>query len=266
MPATVAARILRIPLLIHESDSAPGRANLWAGKFAARIALSWPEAAQFFSKEKTAVTGQPVRKEIVMPAKHGAREYLGITEDIPVIYICGGSQGAQIFNDAIVDILPQLIQKYQIIHQTGRRNFAAVSSRAKIVLENNPNAARYRPFDYLNDIALKMVAGVTTLVISRAGSTIFEIAAWGLPSIIIPIALSHNDHQKENAFNYARTGSALVIEEENMTSHVLLYEIERIFSRPEELKKMGESARAFFKPDAARQIAEEILRIALSHE
>lgn len=266
IPAVLAARLLRIPILVHESDSVPGRANVWAGKFADRVAVSWPESAQFFPKAKTAITGQPVRNEILMPAKHGAFEYLGLNERIPVVYISGGSQGARIFNDALLDILPQMVEKYQIIHQTGQKNLTEVSGRAKVILEKNAYAERYKPFDYLNDLALKMVAGVTSLAISRAGSSIFEIAAWGLPSIIVPITNSNADHQRENAFNYARKGACVVIEEENLTPHLLLSEIDRLFLRPEEMKKMGESARAFWRGGAADQIAHETLRIALEHE
>ncbi|MBX4189532.1 hypothetical protein KW785_03000, partial [Candidatus Parcubacteria bacterium] len=109
-------------------------------------------------------------------------------------------------------------------------------------------------------------AGVASVVISRAGSTIFEIAAWGLPSIIIPIPRAVSHDQEKNAFAYARAGACVVVEEKNLTPHILLSEIERILTRTEEREKMTTAAKAFYKPDAAKKIAEEILKIALSHE
>ena len=111
-----------------------------------------------------------------------------------------------------------------------------------------------------------MSAGVATLVISRAGSTIFEIAAWGKPSIIIPITETNGDHQRKNAYAYAREGAAVVVEEKNMTSSVLFSEIERLMGDEPLRAKMQAAARAFFKPGAAERIAQEAIRIALGHE
>ena len=102
---------------------------------------------------------------------------------------------------------------------------------------------------------MRMSAGAATIVISRAGSTIFEIAAWGLPSIIIPITNSNGDHQRRNAFNYSRRGACVVIEEENLSSHLLLSEINRLMDDESSRKKMGEAAKNFFKSDAADKIA-----------
>jgi UDP-N-acetylglucosamine--N-acetylmuramyl-(pentapeptide) pyrophosphoryl-undecaprenol N-acetylglucosamine transferase len=265
-PTLLAAKILRIPVVIHESDSVPGRANLWAGKFADRIALSYVEAAEYFDKNKTAYTGQPVRKEIATPAVSGAYEYLNLRKDIPVIFITGGSQGAQIINEVILGALPELLEKYQIIHQTGNNKLKDISETAEVILEKNPNRDRYKVFGYLNDLSMRMSAGVASLVISRAGSTIFEIAAWGLPSIIIPITDSNGDHQTKNAFNYARTGATVVIEEKNLSPHILLSEIERIIKSKSEQAKMREAAKSFYHPDAAQKIAREIVSIALAHE
>lgn len=265
-PTLLAAKLLRIPVVIHESDSTPGRANLWAGKFANRIALSYIEAAGYFDKSKTAYTGQPVRKEVATPAMNGAHEYLNLKEDVPVILILGGSQGARIINEIILDALPELVEKYQIIHQTGNSNVKEVSETADIILEKNSNKNRYKAFGYLNDLAIRMSAGVASLVISRAGSTIFEIAAWSLPSIIIPITDSNGDHQTKNAFNYARTGATVVIEEKNLSPHVLLSEVERIMENKAEQEKMKKAAHGFYHPDAAQKIAKEIVSIALAHE
>ena len=265
-PAMVAARFLGIPVVIHESDSHPGKVNLWAGKFAKRVALSYPEAAKYFKEDKVALTGNPVRKGITIAVKSGAFEYLDMEENIPVIFILGGSQGSQRINESILDALPELVKKYQVIHQTGNKNYQDMQKMSDIALEASPFKSRYKPFDYLNDLAMKMSAGAASLVISRSGSTIFEIASWGLPSILIPIPESISHDQTTNAFSYARTGAADVIEENNLTTEILLSEIEKILSNPELQAKMAAAAKAFAKPDAAKKIAEQIIDIALTHE
>lgn len=265
-PALFAARILRIPVMIHESDAAPGRVNTWAGKFAKRIAVSWEETAHYFPKDRVAVTGLPIRKIIAEPAKEGAYEFLKLDHSVPTILILGGSQGAQLINTIVVDALKELVEKYQIIHQTGDKNFDDVTSRAAVVIKDSPYKDRYRPFPFLNELALKMSAGVAKIVISRAGSTIFEIASWGIPSIIIPFDKSNADHAKKNAYNYARTGSCSVIEEMNLTPNILISEIDRVISNPTKYEEMRKNAELFGERNGAEIIAKEIIDIGLSHE
>ncbi len=265
-PTLLAARLFRIPVVIHESDAVPGRVNAWAGKFAVKIAVSFPEAAAYFPKEKVAFTGNPVRRAALLPSREGAHEYLQLKHELPVLLVLGGSQGAQAINDAILSALPALVEKYQIVHQTGASNFADVSGRAKLILQDSPYAERYKPFGYLNDLAMRMSAGATALVISRAGSTIFEVAAWGVPSIMIPLPGSAGDHQTQNAYSYARAGAAVVVDQNNLTPGLLVAEVNRILSDETLVRKMGEAARSFSRPDAAKVIATALLDIALSHE
>jgi UDP-N-acetylglucosamine--N-acetylmuramyl-(pentapeptide) pyrophosphoryl-undecaprenol N-acetylglucosamine transferase len=265
-PAVFAARILRIPVIIHESDSFPGRLNLWASKFAWHVAISWPEAAEYLPKEKTALTGQPIRKEILHGDANGAHEFFKLKSELPIILVLGGSQGAEKINDIIVDTLPVLLSRYQIIHQTGINNLEVVTSRAKLLMENNPNMERYVPMPYLNNLSTRMAAGCADIIISRAGSAIFEIASWGIPSIIIPITNSNGDHQRKNAFNYARNGACEVVEESNLTEHLIVSEIDKILSSPQKLAHMKENALLFATPDAALKIAQSAVDIALTHE
>lgn len=265
-PAVLAARILRIPIIVHESDSSPGRLNAWASKFADRIAISWPEAGEYLPKDKVALTGQPIRKEILEGATDGAHDFFKLDPNIPTILILGGSQGAEKINDAIVDVLMELLPKYQIIHQTGPTHINDVTGRAKLVMETSQYIVRYRPIAFLNNLTTRMAVGVSSLVISRAGSTIFEIASWGLPSIIIPITKSNGDHQRKNAFNYARAGACEVIEESNLTPHVLTSLIDKIMSSKEKQEQMSKNAKAFTNPNAAEMIAQAALDIAFSHE
>lgn len=264
-PVLFAARILGIPVIIHESDSHPGRVNLWAGRFAQKIAVSYKQAAEFFPKEKVAFTGNPVRKEIITSIKDGAREYLKLDNELPVILILGGSQGSQKINDAIIDILPELVKKYYIIHQTGKDNIEEITNTAAVILNESMHRDRYKPFAYLNSLALRMSAGASNLVISRAGSQIFELALWQVPSIIIPIPPEISHDQTSNAFAYAASGACSVIEEVNLAPHILAAEIERIIEKPGISDAMKNGAAAFAHKDAADTIAREILHIALSH-
>ncbi|MGB8816212.1 MAG: UDP-N-acetylglucosamine--N-acetylmuramyl-(pentapeptide) pyrophosphoryl-undecaprenol N-acetylglucosamine transferase [Minisyncoccia bacterium] len=265
-PVLFSAKILRIPLVIHESDSVPGKTNLWAGKFAKKIAISYPETAKYFDKTKTAYTGNPIRESIQNVSVAGSREILGLTEKIPTILVLGGSLGAQIINDAIIQILPKLVEKYYVIHQTGKSNISEVIKITDVILTDSKFKDRYRPFDYLNDLNLSVASSSSNLIISRAGSTIFEIANWGIPSIIIPITNSNGDHQRENAYNYARSGGAIVMEEANLEPNILLSEINRLLENQNLLEKMSKGAKSFSKNDSAEIIAKEIINIGLSHE
>ena len=266
-PALFAARVLGIPVVIHESDSAPGRVNKWAGHFAKRIAVSFKEVAEYFPKKTVAWTGQPIRSEIEKPTeKNEALNYFKFESNVPVILILGGSQGAELINNTVVDALPRLVKNYQVIHQTGVKNFKTVAERAEVALTDSQNKTRYAPIPYLNNLQIKMAAGASTIIISRAGSTLFEIASWGLPSILIPFTESNADHAQKNAFSYARAGACSVIEEMNMTANILSSEIERITGDKEIWERMAQSAQAFNKPGAAAKIARELVDIALSHE
>ncbi len=268
-PPLFAAKLLRIPVVIHESDSKPGKVNLWASKFAVKIAVSYPEAANYFKvdKKKIAFTGNPIRREVMAPSENGAREYFQLEPNMPVIVIIGGSQGAQMINDIIVEGLPELLNKYQIIHQTGKANLDEIKQTTGEILRQHPHKSRYHPIDFLNESALRMMSSVANIIVSRAGSgAIFEIAAWGVPSIIIPLPHSVSHDQTSNAFTYARTGAASVIEENNLSAHVVIAEINRINDNPKIAEAMRAQAKAFAKPFAADTIADALLDIALSHE
>lgn len=275
VPVVFATKLFRIPLVIHESDTVPGRANAWAAKYAQRIAISYPESADHFEKitEKRkkkpsiALTGNPIRHELQTTAPAGAHEFLKLEEGIPTILVLGGSQGAQVINETLIETLPRLLDKYQVLHQTGPALHDITRGTADIILENNPLKERYHAFPFLNVIAMRMAAGAADLIISRAGSgSIFEIAAWGKPSILVPIPTDVSHDQEKNAFAYARAGATLVVEQANLTPNLLVSEIERLFAEPEELAEMGKKASAFARPDAAAKIAQEVLDVALEHE
>jgi len=270
VPTILAARLLRIPVIIHESDSKPGRASLLAASWAKKIAISFESAADYFPKNvqsKIARTGIPIRKALMRVETEGARQYLGLEKEIPTILIIGGSQGSQKINETVLSSLPTLVSFVNIIHQTGQLHFKDVESVSRVILTNNPHADRYHPLNYLSEISLQRAAGVTDLVVSRAGAnSIAEIGLWKKPSILIPIPEAVSHDQRSNAYAYAKTGAAVVIEEKNLTPNLLVSEIKRITNDPELAKRMSTLAEGFTDPDAARILAREVLNLALAHE
>lgn len=270
VPVVLAAAILRIPIIIHESDAKPGRANLLAARFATKIAISFDSAAAMFPEKtrgKIARTGIPIRKALMRTEKEGARQYLGLESNIPTILILGGSQGAQKINEVVLSALPDLVSSSNVIHQTGQAHFKSVEAIAKVSLADSSHASRYHPINYLNEISLQRAAGAADIVVSRAGAnSISEIGFWKKPAILIPIPESVSHDQRTNAYSYAQTGAAFVLEEENLTPHLLVSEVRRILADPELAKQMGVLAEGFTNPDAARILAREALSIALSHE
>lgn len=268
-PTLVAARILMIPVIIYDADATPGKVSLYAAKFARWIGVAHPDAPNRFPaayRSKIALIGHPIRREIEAPANEGAKEFLDMDQSVPTVFVLGGSQGAQAINDAITDTLTLIIDRYNIVHQTGAANLASTKALAEVLLKDNRNKEHYRAFGIMNSLALRMVAGSSSLIICRAGSgTIFEIASWGLPSILIPIPESISHDQTKNAFSYARTGAAVVLEQKNLTPHLLAAEIDRIMGSAELRQSMSEKAKAFSRPDAARKIARLLLDTALEH-
>ena len=270
VPTVFAAHLLRIPIVIHESDAKPGRANLLAAPWADKIAISFDSSAAFFPtkvQKRIARTGIPIRKALTRVETEGARQYLGLEQGVPTVVILGGSQGAVKINETVLSALPELVALANIIHQTGPANFQSVEAVSKVVLSGNPHASRYHPFNYLDQVSMQRAAGVADLVISRAGATsIAEIGLWKKPAILIPIPESVSHDQRTNAYAYARTGAAIVLEEENLASHLLVAEVKRLLDDHELAARMGKAAEGFTDPDAARILAREVLALALPHE
>lgn len=259
-PTLFAARILSIPVIVHESDTVPGRTTLWAGKFAFRVAVSYPEAAQLYPKERTALTGQPIRDELLPPADF-KRTYQ--KKDRPVILIFGGSQGSQIINNAILTVLPTLLSSYDIVHQVGKENVAQIKAVTEQLLKDHDFKDRYYAEGFLN---IAHFYPKVDLVITRAGSAMFEMVAWQLPMIVIPISETVSRDQRSNAYAMASHGFATVLEENNLSPNILLSTISRILDSEQNYNAMIKNT-AFFENSltASTVIAREIIRIGLSH-
>ncbi len=266
-PAMFAAKLLRIPVIIHESDIIPGRVNTWIADYATKIAISYPEAATHFSrKDRIALTGQPIRKALLEMPKEDPYQELGLEPGVPVILVLGGSQGSAKINEHVIDILPRLVDRCQVVHQTGEANLEWMKKRAEGALPGHPHASRYHPAAFLDPKTMRLAAKASSLVVSRAGSAIFEIAIWEKPSILIPLAIARDDHQRANAYSYARTGACTVIEEANLRPELFYSVIESIMLSAEIQTKMIDGAKTFTKTDAADKIARAILAIASAHD
>ncbi|RJQ29992.1 UDP-N-acetylglucosamine--N-acetylmuramyl-(pentapeptide) pyrophosphoryl-undecaprenol N-acetylglucosamine transferase [Candidatus Parcubacteria bacterium] len=268
LPVVISSWFYRIPVIIHESDAAPGLTNLLSGKFSSRIAVSFDRALSYFNPQKTACIGAPIRPALLSnrPEKETAKEELGFNPKEPLVLILGGSQGSQRIDEFIVSNLQGLIQTTQVLHQTGTANYADTERLARAALADVPVktevAHRYQAIGFL-DQNLKNALVAADLVVSRAGSgTIFEIAAFGKPSILIPLLESANNHQRINAYEFAKTGAAIVIEEENLLPGIFINQLRNVLKNKNLSNKMSIAAGQFFRSGAAEILAREIFRIA----
>jgi UDP-N-acetylglucosamine--N-acetylmuramyl-(pentapeptide) pyrophosphoryl-undecaprenol N-acetylglucosamine transferase len=262
--------IFFIPLYLHESDAVPGTVNLIFKKFAKKIFLSFESASEYFPKGKTIICGNPIRKELLnLPNKEETKKLLKLS-DRPVLTIVGGSQGAVSINDLVLDCLDKLLEKLEVIHQTGIKNFSTVLKEAEIVfkeiIKDEEKRKYYHPVPFFKEKetpdfdSWRDILAVTDLIISRAGSgLIFEISACGLPSILIPYPYASKNHQKKNAYEYFKTGACLVLEEENLKPNIFTELIFQIIFDEKKKNEMREKAIAFSKPQAGELIAKFIL-------
>ncbi|HCC60003.1 MAG: hypothetical protein A2402_02220 [Candidatus Staskawiczbacteria bacterium RIFOXYC1_FULL_37_43] len=257
-----AARILRIPVFLHESDIVPGLSNQKTSKWAKKIFISFPKT-EYFDSKKTILTGNPIRSEILDGDAKVAGEIFNLTFEKPVFLITGGSQGAEAINDFVLRVLNDFLKDFELIHVTGPANIKETEAEAEVIIDKNLEKY-YHPIGFLDEEKIKHVYKAADIALSRAGSgSIFEIAACGKPSILIPLPTAAANHQAKNAYVYAETGAALVIEQENLTPNFFMHELRLIFLRPEKLEQMQKAALSFAKPVAARSIAREILEFLM---
>lgn len=264
IPVILVALIYRIPLMIHESDSRPGLANQLVARYASRVALSFPSAKKYFpERSTTAVVGNPIRRAIVGGSHSAAEEEFSIFLKRPVLLVMGGSQGSQIINKMTLSAIRELVNEYEIIHQAGKENFEGVKGEASVILSKS-EGTYYHPYANFDDRMLRNAYAAADVIISRAGAgSIFEIAASEKPSILIPLKNSAQEHQRQNAYEYAQNGAAIIIEEDNLTPSVFLNEIRKLMGDEPRRKTMGERAKTFAKIDAAEVIARELLNLGL---
>lgn len=265
VPILTAARLLTIPVVIHESDAVPGRANKLAIKNARYIGIAYDDAAQFFPEEKTALIGIPMRSEL-KNTSDDPFSTLGIPNDKPLIYITGGSLGAERVNELVLKSLDELLPNYRIFHQTGDIHAEQLKLTAQALLQRSPLLENYYIQGSVDADMVSDLMKAASIVITRAGSTtLFEIAYHGKPSIIIPIPEDVSRDQRTNAYAYARGGSAIVLEEHNLTSGLLTQEINTIMADTDKYNEMSLAAKNIFIDGAAAKISNILISIGTEH-
>ncbi|OGC38204.1 hypothetical protein A2V54_01435 [candidate division WWE3 bacterium RBG_19FT_COMBO_53_11] len=259
-PVVLAAYFLRIPAVTHEQTVVFGWANRFISLFAKRIFVSWRSSLRYFPSRKTVLTGNPVRREVFEERAPRFRFKNGL----PVVYVTGGKQGSHVINEAIRGALSQFLEKYNLIHQTGSSERFQDYQKLSILKNQLPKKLqdRYILQEYFGLDEIGSVYSATALVIGRAGAnTVTELAALGKPAILIPIPWVSRREQFLNAQILAERGAAVVLEEERLSSRVLLQELETVFSNIKEYQKAVGEARKLTNPAAAVQIASEIISL-----
>ena len=255
---TYSAKLLKIPVFIHESDVVPGLSNRKTSKWAERVYTSFPKT-EYFDLDKVIVVGNPIRKELLEGDTKKAEELFNLTFQKPVVLFLGGSQGAEAINDFVLLVLNDLLKDFEVLHVCGREKLKETEAESQVVI-NKDLERYYHPVAFLDEEKLKHAYKAADFIISRSGSgSIFEIAAIGKPSILVPLPGAAADHQSKNAYAYAESGAALVIEQDNLKPNFFMQRFNSIFLHPEALEKMAEDALRFSKPLAAKAVAREIL-------
>ena len=265
---SIVAKWYNIPILMHESDAIPGKANLLTSKISTRIGLSFNESAEYFkiNKDKIALIGNPVRASILAGINDESinKKSLNLDETIITLLVIGGSQGAVRLNDFILNNLKTLLREVQIIHQTGSNWYNEVVNEFEFLKSNlsDVQIKRYHPYPFLSTQNYRNALKISDCIFSRASSgAIFEIAAFNKPSILYPLKESANDHQRINAYAYARTGAAIVMEEENLLPSLFLDNLKKILYAKDVKNKMILAAKDFSRPRAAELLAKEIFEL-----
>ncbi|MBN2353382.1 MAG: undecaprenyldiphospho-muramoylpentapeptide beta-N-acetylglucosaminyltransferase [Spirochaetales bacterium] len=255
VPPVLAARLLGIPIITHESDFDPGLATRINARCAEKILLSYPETARYFSsrlRAKVVVTGNPVRAAILSGDAARGRELVGCPAVLPLVLTLGGSLGSAAVNDLVSSIAQRLCRRAFLVHQTGR----AGDSTAGLPHD------RYFARPFFSE-ELPHLLAAAALVISRAGAnTLWELAAAGKPSILIPLPekKSRGD-QIRNARVFEDAGAAVVLDEEKVRPADLLAIVEKLLDNNDSLRRMADEARRLFVSDSSERIADEILAL-----
>ncbi len=249
--AVVAARLFRIPTVIHEQNVLPGRANRWLAHFANGVAVSFPQTRLYLpTRARVEVTGNPIRSSLKGVSVEKSRAYFQLDGDRPVLLIMGGSQGSQAVNALAVALWeqqsPQDRQKVQVLHLAGEKQAVHV----EMAYRRWQMAARV--FSYLYDLPLALMA--STLSISRAGATtITEMVEYQLPAVLIPYPHG-GGHQRANAHWMASVGGAVVFEEKGLTPPILWETVKGLLGDPNRLDRMRTALRAQTNGSAAARL------------
>jgi len=246
LPVIYAGSIFGIPIVIHETDAVMGLANKMTEKRAQKILTGYPiKYYKNIDFKKTIYTGNPIREEF-----KNLKEKKIFDNKKQTILVTGGSQGARFINQIIAAIVPQLTEKYNVIHVAGKNDYEWLKKNSW------PD---YRLFDFTDQLPELMKS--SDLIITRAGGTLTEIAYLHKPAIIIPLPSAANDHQLINAQIYTKANAAMMLKEDKLDPNGLLTVINTIMKNKELTKLMSLSTRNLSNPQAANTIAKEILSV-----
>ncbi len=220
VPVVIAAGKNHVPVIIHESDMTPGLANKLCFSSAKKICCNFPETLSLLPADKAVLSGSPIRHELLEGSAEAGRDFTGFKDSKPVILVIGGSLGAANVNSAIRRNLPKLLEKYNIVHLTGK-------GKADNSLNNTPGYVQY---EYIKD-ELKDLFALCDIVISRAGANaICELLALRKPNLLIPLpSKSSRGDQLLNGESFKKQGYSMLIKEEELTDDLLLKTIDELY-------------------------------------
>ena len=264
-PVVLAGWFYRIPVVVHDSDAKPGLTNIASSFFAKKIFISFDAAAKYFNPNITSRTGVPVRLRAcsrIRRRKSSRKKRSALIAAKPLLLMLGGSQGAERINNFILTNLLALMQRAQVFHQVGAANFAEVNELSDahcLMLRSRTGTRRCR----ISTIRIWRSRSRRPMsrFPARAAAHSSNSARSGCPPSLIPHDSGSNGHQRMNAYDFAKDGAAIVIEEPNLLPGHLSSEIEKILSNPELQQKMSAAAKQFFVPDAADAIVDGILSV-----
>ena len=258
LPVGFAAHILRIPLVIHDSDAHPGLTNRILGIWASAIATGAPLEYYSYSSKKAVYTGIPVSdefREFSAKEQSEAKSRWGVQSNRPLIVITGGGLGAQRINDATVVVLDDLLRLGSVVLISGAGQYDELRSLTP------PNSPRFQLHSFISkDIALLL--GAADVVVARAGATtIFELASMVKPTILIPNGQLTGGHQLKNAAVYSAKDAVRIIDEDDMVNdpQILVSTVKDVLHNPENSRQMAKRFESFVRPNAAHDVADMII-------
>ncbi len=265
VPTVIAGRILGIPSLTHEQTALVGLANRIAGRFASKVAISFPASAAYFPPGKTILTGNPVRPTIYEGDAARGAALFGFDPDVPTLYITGGAQGSHAINMAVLEALPRLLDCCQVVHQCGEGPDGSGDDLRALQQAHeelsSQQKGRYHVQAFVGD-EIGDVYALASLVVGRSGAgTVNELASLGKPSVLVPLPGSAGGEQEANARALEKEGGATVLLQTNLTPDNLIATVCSLITDPARLKEMGEDAKKVARPGAADAIVDELLRL-----
>ncbi|WP_407389604.1 undecaprenyldiphospho-muramoylpentapeptide beta-N-acetylglucosaminyltransferase [Carnobacterium jeotgali] len=259
-PVVYAASKLKIPSIIHEQNSVAGVTNKFLARYVTKIAVCFEEAKMEFSKypEKVCFTGNPRAQEVSTVQKKAALEAYNLDSEKPTVLIFGGSRGAKRINDAFVEALPELVTKnYQVLMATGDIHFETIKSQLAKMANGKFNVS---VVSYISN--MPEVFSTVSLVVSRSGATtLAELTALGLPSVLIPSPYVTNDHQTKNAESLVNKHAALLIKEPELTGNRLVQTLDELMMNPAKRHEMAKNAKKIGMPFASDSLIDVINEI-----